>query len=214
MLTHWSYIFLALTHRFGVIDLGQHWFRTSDNGLLPDGTKPLHESMLVHYQWDSVTFTWGLFHWKCSQHQSLRCLEIIHIKLHPHPQNSSQGQRNTQCCQQFPWLYWTLSQESDQSSPPLYISWNVNGSTLVQVMAWYTQASSNYLSQYWPRSVLPYGITRQGSTLSFLAGCPKSHFLGWYRNFLLYRYLNLDNQVVNSTCPKDKLGGFWRADDP
>ena len=25
----------------------------------------------------------------------------------------------------------------------------------------------------------------QGSTLSFLAGCPKSHFLGWYRNFLV-----------------------------
>ena len=49
----------------------------------------------------------------------------------------------------------------------------------------------------------------QGSTLSFLAGCPKSHFLGWYRNFLVYWYLKLDNQVVNSTCPKDKLG--WIA---
>ena len=54
----------------------------------------------------------------------------------------------------------------------------------------------------------------QGSTLSFLAGCPKSHFLGWYRNFLVYWYLKLDNQVVNSTCPKDKLGWIWRADDP
>ena len=29
---------------------------------------------------------------------------------------------------------------------------------------------------------------RQGSTLRFLAGCPKSHFLGWYRNFLVYCY--------------------------
>ena len=37
----------------------------------------------------------------------------------------------------------------------------------------------------------------QGSTLSFLAGCPKSHFLGWYRNFLVYSYLKLDNQVVS-----------------
>ena len=54
----------------------------------------------------------------------------------------------------------------------------------------------------------------QGSTLSFLAGCPKSHFLSWNRNFLLYWYLKLDNQVVNSTCPKDKLGWIWRADDP
>ena len=54
----------------------------------------------------------------------------------------------------------------------------------------------------------------QGSTQSFLAGCPKSHLLGWYRNFLVYWYLKLDNQVVNSTCPRDKLGWIWRADDP
>ena len=54
----------------------------------------------------------------------------------------------------------------------------------------------------------------QGFTLSFLAGCPKSHFRGWYRNFLVYWYLKLDNQVVNSTCPKDNLGWIWRADDP
>ena len=33
-------------------------------------------------------------------------------------------------------------------------------STLVQVMAWCHQAPSHYLSQYWPRSMLPYGITR------------------------------------------------------
>ena len=49
---------------------------------------------------------------------------------------------------------------------------------------------------------------------TFLAGCLKSHFRGWYRNFLVYWYLKLDNQVVNSTCPKDKLGWIWRADNP
>ena len=54
----------------------------------------------------------------------------------------------------------------------------------------------------------------QESTLSFLAGCPKSHFLGWYSNFLVYWYLKLDNQVLSSTCLKDKLGWIWRADDP
>ena len=57
-------------------------------------------------------------------------------------------------------------------------------------------------------------IPIQGSTLSFLAGCPKSHFLGWYRNFLVHWYLKLDNQVLNSTCPKNTLGWIWRADDP
>ena len=33
-------------------------------------------------------------------------------------------------------------------------------STLVQVMAWCRQATSHYLSQCWPSSMLPYGITR------------------------------------------------------
>ena len=33
-------------------------------------------------------------------------------------------------------------------------------STLVQVMAWCRQASSHYLSQCWPRSVSPCGVTR------------------------------------------------------
>ena len=33
-------------------------------------------------------------------------------------------------------------------------------STLVQVMAWCQQATSHYLSQCWPRSLTPSGITR------------------------------------------------------
>ena len=33
-------------------------------------------------------------------------------------------------------------------------------STLVQVMAWCHQATSNYLSQCWPRNLSPYGVTR------------------------------------------------------
>ena len=33
-------------------------------------------------------------------------------------------------------------------------------STLVQVMAWCRQATSHYLSQCWPKSLSPYGITR------------------------------------------------------
>ena len=33
-------------------------------------------------------------------------------------------------------------------------------STLVQLMAWCRQATSHYLSQCWPRSMLPNGVTR------------------------------------------------------
>ena len=38
-------------------------------------------------------------------------------------------------------------------------------STLVQVMAWCRQATSHYLSQCWPRSMSPYGVTRPGGTM-------------------------------------------------
>ena len=41
---------------------------------------------------------------------------------------------------------------------PLYLT--DNKSTLVQVMAWCRQATSHYMSQCWPRSVSPYGVTR------------------------------------------------------
>ena len=43
-----------------------------------------------------------------------------------------------------------------------WMSWDLSEgkSTLVQVMAWCRQATSHYLSQCWPRSVSPYGITR------------------------------------------------------
>ena len=62
--------------------------------------------------------------------------------------------------------------------------------------------------------ILEKVLLSQESTLSFPAGCLKNYFLGWYRNFLVYWYLKLDNQVVNSTCPKDKIGWIWQADDP
>ena len=32
--------------------------------------------------------------------------------------------------------------------------------TFVQVMVWCLQAASHYLNQYWPKSKLPYGVTR------------------------------------------------------
>ena len=35
-----------------------------------------------------------------------------------------------------------------------------DNSTLVQVMAWCRQATGHYLSQCWPRSMSPYGVTR------------------------------------------------------
>ena len=70
-------------------------------------------------------------------------------------------------------------------------------STLVQVMAWYREATSHYLNQCWPRSPTPYGVTRpqwvnslrssdviwpysSGSTLAQVMACSlmaPSHYL-------------------------------------
>ena len=45
-------------------------------------------------------------------------------------------------------------------------------STLVQVMAWCRQATSHYLSQCWPRSLSPYGVTRPQWVKTWLATTP------------------------------------------
>ena len=49
-------------------------------------------------------------------------------------------------------------------------------STLVQVMAWYCQATSHYLSQCWPRSLSPYAVTRPEWVISSPSGQNGCHF--------------------------------------
>ena len=56
----------------------------SGNGLLPDGTKPLPEPMLTHYQWDSVTY----------RHQPLNLTSTV-CKI---PMKSPRGQ----------WVSWDI----------------------------------------------------------------------------------------------------------
>ena len=53
------------------------------------------------------------------------------------------------------------------SHAPRWMSWDLyeDKSTLVQVMAWWRQATSHYLSQCWPRSLSPYGVTRPPTSL-------------------------------------------------
>ena len=47
-------------------------WRQGSRSTLPDGTKPLPESMLTNDQWDVVALTWQQFHRKCSRHLSLK----------------------------------------------------------------------------------------------------------------------------------------------
>ena len=53
---------------------------------------------------------------------------------------------------------WVISYEIALRWMPL--DFTDDKSTLVQVMAWCRQATSHYLSQCWPRSLSPYGVTR------------------------------------------------------
>ena len=53
---------------------------------------------------------------------------------------------------------WGISYEIDLRWMPLDLT--DDKSTLVQVMAWCRQATSHYLSQCCPRSMLPNGVTR------------------------------------------------------
>ena len=51
---------------------------------------------------------------------------------------------------------------SSNDNAPRWMPWDLTDdkSTLVQVMAWCSRAASHYLSQCWPSSMLPYGVTR------------------------------------------------------
>ena len=52
-------------------------------------------------------------------------------------------------------------------------------SKLVQVMAWCHQATSHYLSQCWPRSLMPYDVTRpQWVNCSISLICSPKNFTG------------------------------------
>ena len=61
--------------------------------------------------------------------------------------------------------------------------------TLVQVMAWCRQATSHYLSQCWPRSLSPYGITR-----------PQWRIFDCYNSTTLQSALKSWCHVFNGSC--------------
>ena len=66
---------------YGEKDLGQHSVG-SGNALLPDGTEPLPETMLISHYWGSVTFTREQFHSECTS--CIMILKITSLKLQPH----------------------------------------------------------------------------------------------------------------------------------
>ena len=72
---------------------------------------------------------------------------------------------------------WGISYEIALRWMPLDLT--DDKSTLVQVMAWCRQATSHYLSQCWPRSMSPNGVTRPqwvNSSHTYLYWCLRNFF--------------------------------------
>ena len=97
----------------------------------------------------SIRGPWRLGFIYCSE-ESCVCVYIyIHIYIHMYPENNTREASK----QIYDPLLWNC--------PNMNVTGlNDNQSTLVQVMAWCRQATSHYLSQCWPRSLSPYGVTR------------------------------------------------------
>ena len=72
-------------------------------------------------------------------------------------------------------------------------------STLVQVMAWCRQATSHYLSQCWPRSLLPLSETVDIGV----------HVVHIRQNFLSWAFLILTKYCSNESCYLYSLVFFW-----
>ena len=78
--------------------------------------------------------------------------------------------------------------------------------TLVQVMAWCRQATSHYLSQCWPKSLLPYEVTRPqwvkqscgSNTISASMMHKMAHKKAWNRSAL-------DSILVTGASNRDTM---------
>ena len=105
------------------------------------GTKPLSEPMLTHCWLNPWELT------KCEYFPSKNTLETIICKM-------------AAICLSLNVIRITFNRNTELNGHVANMTTCDVKSTLVQVMSWCRQTTSHYLSQCWPRSMLPYGITR------------------------------------------------------
>ena len=103
---------------------------------------------------------------------------------------------------------------------------NANGltdgkSTLVQVMAWCRQAASHYLSQCWPRSLSPYGISRpqwvNWHNLPMIWIWISNYMYCFVWDVIIHPCPNFDRTAVGDrawTSNYIPLFKLWRVDSP
>ena len=71
-------------------------------------------------------------------------------------------------------------------------------SYLVHVMAWFRQATSQYLNQCWPRSISPHGVTRfETKWPPFLIRHFQARFLEWWTSKMYSQFIKICSQRSN-----------------
>ena len=122
-----------------------------------------------------------------------------------------QGKLNSLAPGRFKWNFYKLMWEIDGwgiwceiSLGWLPLDHTCNKSTMVQVTAWCRQATSHYLSQCWPRSMSPYGVTRpqwlKNKSYLFLWCHVKIIFGFAYisdRDLNDYRFANINTMMID-----------------
>ena len=88
---------------------------------------------------------------------------------------------------------WGISYEIALRWMPLELT--DDKSTLVQVMAWFLQATSHYLRQCWSRPMSPYGVTRP-QWVNLHRGYPSS-----YENCITLIFLKVETQNLLALGP-------------
>ena len=78
-------------------------------------------------------------------------------------------------------------------------------STLVQVMAWCHQATSHHVSQCWPRSMWPYGVTKPQCVEKAPINKAPWHYLGQCFYWLII------NKVLRNNIPKHFILIAWKS---
>ena len=85
---------------------------------------------------------------------------------------------------------------SSNDNASRWMSWDLTDdkSTLVRVMAWCRQATSHYLSQCWPSSTSPYGVTKpQWANVTVPIACTKIRFVISISFLLILRALYMEH---------------------
>ena len=77
-------------------------------------------------------------------------------------------------------------------------------STLVKAMAWCRQAKKHYLSQCWPRSLAPYGVTRPQLVNLDIA----NHYM-WYEFVPVMAWCPLDNKPLTEPMMTKMKRAIW-----